>query len=394
VGLIKVVVLGAPAEVEDSSTDATRFRKEHDVSRHTLSQFLERKHLRQTDPGWAPGDSALTDMVFDTLAPESAVVLVTAVSPVVDDFEDTIEDLRFASRHLSTRQRPTTSARLERVKFKWQNGALVWAFTLWKGAVADSEKIQLSHQLENQKEEIETLRSEVVTMTAKLESMAEEGLAYMSDDDKEAQVDDDVDDAGDQFLATRNALEKVLGKSLMRLQEKQDGAVLQAVVGKLRYQQAQKDTLAKHNRELGRILHSERARVRVRGLGNSLPGGLPGAHGGGATPTPGRLVRGEMSRASMSAMPRSVKECDAGGREPAASKSAMSGGVSLSRPARAMGSQREAWTENEVMMVHDKDLAASVLSGAASGSMDASQLSGMQTRTLPPAHKRQALGSR
>jgi len=31
----------------------------------------------------------------------------------------------------------------------------------------------------------------------------------MSDDDKEAQVDDEIDDAGDQFAATRNSLEKV-----------------------------------------------------------------------------------------------------------------------------------------------------------------------------------------
>ena len=32
----------------------------------------------------------------------------------------------------SYRQRPTTSARLERVKFKWMNQCLVWSFTLWK----------------------------------------------------------------------------------------------------------------------------------------------------------------------------------------------------------------------------------------------------------------------
>ena len=379
VGVVQLVVLGAEAEREDASTDATRFRKEHDVARHTLCQFLERKHLRQTDPGMVPTRSALTGLLSATLAPRASVVLLTAVSPAAEDFDDTIEDLRFGSR--SSRQRATTAARLERVKFKWQNQSLVWAYTLWKGAVADSERIQMAHQLDNQREENEALRAEVKQLTAKLDRISEEGLAYVSDDGRAGGSGREEEGGGDDLAATSAALERAMGRDVARLKARQEGAMVQAMVSKLRYQEAHKATLLRSNRELGRMLHGERARVRARGLGASLPPGSSSrALGASARPN---AARGEA-------------------RGPPRAKSAMAGGgAPLQRARDGAGggaAAREAWAEGDAVLVRDRELAGRVLAGAGGFSMDSSQLSAMQTQamhtTLPPAHKRQAVGGR
>jgi hypothetical protein len=92
-------------------------------------------------------DSALSALIWDTMDTDSSVVLLSCVSPCVDHFNDTIKDLRYACK--SRKERPTTAARLERVKFRWQNQSAAWAFTLWKGAVADSVQIQLNHEIDN-----------------------------------------------------------------------------------------------------------------------------------------------------------------------------------------------------------------------------------------------------
>jgi hypothetical protein len=57
--LLKIVLLGSPAEREDPSSEVCKFRVEDDQSRHTLTQYLERKYLKQTDVNMQLNDSAL-----------------------------------------------------------------------------------------------------------------------------------------------------------------------------------------------------------------------------------------------------------------------------------------------------------------------------------------------
>ena len=141
VAMFKIVVLGSPAEKEDPKFEVCRFREEIDQSRHTLKQYLERKYLREIDTHGKLHESALSELIWDTVDSNASVVLLSCVSPCVDHFDTTIADLRYACK--SRRERPTTAARLERVKFRWQNQSAAWAFTLWRGAVADS--VQARH---------------------------------------------------------------------------------------------------------------------------------------------------------------------------------------------------------------------------------------------------------
>ncbi len=57
--LLKIVLLGSPAEREDPSSEVCKFRVQDDQSRHTLTQYLERKYLKQTDANMELNDSAL-----------------------------------------------------------------------------------------------------------------------------------------------------------------------------------------------------------------------------------------------------------------------------------------------------------------------------------------------
>ena len=57
--LLKIVLLGSPAEREDPSSEVCKFRVEDDQSRHTVTQYLERKYLKQTDVNMKLNDSAL-----------------------------------------------------------------------------------------------------------------------------------------------------------------------------------------------------------------------------------------------------------------------------------------------------------------------------------------------
>jgi hypothetical protein len=65
--------------------------------------------------------------------------------------------------------RPTTASRLERVKYRWMNQSIVWAFTLWKGAVADSMAVQQGNVIANLREELEFQKSEVQRLTKKMQ---------------------------------------------------------------------------------------------------------------------------------------------------------------------------------------------------------------------------------
>lgn len=57
--LLKIVLLGSPAEREDPSSEVCKFKVQDDQSRHTLTQYFERKYLRQTDVNMKLNDSAL-----------------------------------------------------------------------------------------------------------------------------------------------------------------------------------------------------------------------------------------------------------------------------------------------------------------------------------------------
>ena len=59
VALLKIVLLGSPAELENPASDVCKFRAEVDQSRYTLTQYLERKYLRETDINCKLNDSAL-----------------------------------------------------------------------------------------------------------------------------------------------------------------------------------------------------------------------------------------------------------------------------------------------------------------------------------------------
>lgn len=125
--LLKIVLLGSPAEREDPSSEVCKFRVEDDQSRHTLTQYFERKYLRQTDVNMKLNDSALrylpgsfestvstasndfhfcsnvlqftdekknSDLIWDSVDSNSGVVLLSCVSPCIDHFDTTIADLR------------------------------------------------------------------------------------------------------------------------------------------------------------------------------------------------------------------------------------------------------------------------------------------------------------
>ena len=150
VALLKILILGSPAELEDVSSEVCVFRPQIDQSRYTMSNYLQTKYLRETDVNCKLNDAGLSGLVWDTLDTNSSVVMLTCVSPALQHFEQTVTDLRYACK--GRKERPTTAARLERVKFRWQNQSAAWAFTLWKGAVADSVQIQLNHEIGGQRE--------------------------------------------------------------------------------------------------------------------------------------------------------------------------------------------------------------------------------------------------
>jgi hypothetical protein len=205
-------------------------------------------------------DSALSDLIWDSVDSNSGVVLLSCVSPCIDHFDTTIADLRYAC--MSRKERPTTAARLERVKFRWQNQSAAWAFTLWKGAVADAVQIQLNHEIDNLTEEMNVLKSDNTELKDKLQRMAYDGVEYMSDGDKEESDHEHVEDT-DVLAQQRQVLEKAIGKELLKLKEKQEGAVMQTVIAKMRYAQSKQSALVANNRALARMLHRERGVSRV-----------------------------------------------------------------------------------------------------------------------------------
>jgi hypothetical protein len=58
--------------------------------------------------------------------------------------------------------------------------------------------------------------------------MAYEGVTYMSDGDGEEEKKEEVDETN-VLVLQRNLLEKAIGKELLKLKEKQEGAVLQVM---------------------------------------------------------------------------------------------------------------------------------------------------------------------
>jgi hypothetical protein len=169
---------------------------------------------------------------------------------------------------ISRKERPTTAARLERVKFRWQNQAAAWAFTLWKGAVADAVQIQLNHEIDNLTEEMGVLKSDNAELKEKLQRMAYEGVEYLSDGDKEEVDHEHVEDT-DVLAQQRVVLEKAIGKELLKLKEKQEGAVLQTVIAKMRYAQSRQSSLVANNTALARMLHRERNVSRASAISPS-----------------------------------------------------------------------------------------------------------------------------
>jgi len=255
VALLKIVLLGSPSEKEDPSSEVCKFRPEVDQSRYTLCQYFERKYLRELDVDGKLYDSALSDLIWDAVDSTSSVTFLSCISPCIDHFDTTIVDLRYACK--SRKERPTTAARLERVKFRWQNQSAAWAFTLWKGAVADSVQIQLNHEIDNMTEEMEEMRGENSELKGKLQHMAYEGVEYMSDGDKE-KSDDEIAEDTDVLAQQRQLLEKAIGKEMLKLKERQEGAVMQTVIAKMRYSEAKTNALSQNNKALARMLHHER----------------------------------------------------------------------------------------------------------------------------------------
>ena len=256
--LLKIVVLGAPAEKEDPKSEGSvKFTEDIDPSRYTLTQYFERKYLRETDVHLHLNDSSLGDLVWDTLGTDSSVVLLTCVSPCIDHFDTTVRDLRFACK--SRKERPTTAARLERVKFRWQNQSAAWAFTLWKGAVADSVQIQLNNEIDALTHEMDEVKAENQDLKGKLKQMAHDGVEYFSDKDKEDSDEGEVEDT-DVLVQQRHILEKAIGKELLKFKERQEGAVLQTVIAKMQYAQTRQQALTTQNKSLARMLKHETSR--------------------------------------------------------------------------------------------------------------------------------------
>ena len=112
VALLKIVILGSPAELEDPSSEVCVFRPQVDQSRYTVSNYLQTRYLRETDVNCKLNDSGLSGLIWDSMDSSSSVVLLTCVSPAVGDFEQTVTDLRYACK--ARKERPTTAARQRR----------------------------------------------------------------------------------------------------------------------------------------------------------------------------------------------------------------------------------------------------------------------------------------
>eukprot|EP00960_Hanusia_phi_P056656 763337-Hanusia_phi.AAC.4 len=185
---LRVVLLGNTAEREDVTSEQTRFVEEGDLSLLAVRRYLERRYIKQTDGMAALGDSALSDLIRDSLAGDATLLLLTCLSSDPSHFLVSVADCRFAS--YKSRQRPSTAQRLERVKFRWQNQAVAWAWALWKGAVEDSVVVQLTHQVENLTEEVEELKKEKAAMHKRMEEVARKGIPYELE---QARQDEDED---------------------------------------------------------------------------------------------------------------------------------------------------------------------------------------------------------
>lgn len=219
-------------------------------------------YLRESNVNAKLGPSALSKLIFDVASTDSGIVLITAVSPAKVDFLETVKEMRWASK--AVKMRPTTASRLERVKYRWKNQSIVWAFTLWKGAVNDSLQIKQANTIRNLTEELTFQKSEARRLEGDLRRMAEEGLGYVSGGD-EAPPSDDDDEAGDLYLAQKKALERMIGKDVVRAKQREEGELLAAVTAKLRYAQAQLTNAESNNMSLSKALRAERGRDRPAG---------------------------------------------------------------------------------------------------------------------------------
>jgi len=123
-------------------------------------------------------------------------------------------------------------------------------------------QIQLNHEIDNLTEEMNVLKSDNTELKDKLQRMAYDGVEYMSDGDKEESDNEHVEDT-DVLAQQRQLLEKAIGKELLKLKEKQEGAVMQTVIAKMRYAQSKQSALVANNRALARMLHRERGVSRV-----------------------------------------------------------------------------------------------------------------------------------
>ena len=176
IGALRVVVLGNAAEREDVASETTSFVEQHDQSLVAIARFLERKHIKQSDPMASLGDSALSGFIRERLARDANLLLLTFISSNPSDFNVSVADCRFSS--YKSRQRPSTAQRLERVKYRWQNQSVAWALALWKGSVEDSVQVQLTNQVENLTEELEALKKEKNDLQRKMEEVARRGVHY------------------------------------------------------------------------------------------------------------------------------------------------------------------------------------------------------------------------
>ena len=69
----------------------------------------------------------------------------------------------------------------------------------------------------------------------------------------DATVDDTV-----AIIVPIQVLEKAIGKEMLKLKEKQEGAVLQTVIAKMRYSESRLSGVKQSNKALARMLHHER----------------------------------------------------------------------------------------------------------------------------------------
>jgi len=134
--------------------------------------------------------------------------------------------------------------------------------------VADAVQIQLNHEIDNLTEEMGVLKSDNAELKEKLQRMAYEGVEYLSDGDKEEVDHEHVEDT-DVLAQQRVVLEKAIGKELLKLKEKQEGAVLQTVIAKMRYAQSRQSSLVANNTALARMLHRERNVSRASAISPS-----------------------------------------------------------------------------------------------------------------------------